>query len=96
MDRRTCNKKMNVFRLLEFESGQIIYCPTRFRILKMFVCFLRICIIDTVSAWTLYIGHMANVFLKFDKFDKFSLFILQPEDHRPMWYIHTITGENRY
>jgi len=21
-----------------------------------------------------------------------SLFILQPEDHRPMWYIHTITG----
>ena len=22
-----------------------------------------------------------------------SLFILQPEDHRPMWYIHTITGE---
>jgi len=25
-----------------------------------------------------------------------SLFILQPEDHRPMWYIHTITGEDRY
>jgi len=25
-----------------------------------------------------------------------SLFILQPEDHRPMWYIHTITGEHRY
>jgi len=24
-----------------------------------------------------------------------SLFILQPEDHRPMWYIHTITGEHR-
>ena len=24
------------------------------------------------------------------------LFILQPEDHRPMWYIHTITGEHRY
>ena len=23
-----------------------------------------------------------------------SLFILQPEDHRPMWYIHTITGEH--
>ena len=19
--------------------------------------------------------------------------VLQPEDHRPMWYIHTITGE---
>jgi len=25
-----------------------------------------------------------------------SLFILQPEEHRPMWYIHTITGEHRY
>ena len=25
-----------------------------------------------------------------------SLFILQPEDHRPMWYIHTITCEHRY
>jgi len=25
-----------------------------------------------------------------------SLFILQPEDHRPMWCIHTITGEHRY
>ena len=25
-----------------------------------------------------------------------SLFILQPEDHRPMWYMHTITGEHRY
>jgi len=21
---------------------------------------------------------------------------LQPEDHRPMWYIHAITGEHRY
>jgi len=25
-----------------------------------------------------------------------SLFILQPEDHIPMWYIHTLTGEHRY
>ena len=25
-----------------------------------------------------------------------SLFILQPKDHRPMWYIYTITGEHRY
>jgi len=25
-----------------------------------------------------------------------SLFILQPEDHRPIWYVHTITGEHRY
>jgi len=25
-----------------------------------------------------------------------SLFSLQPEYHRPMWYIHTITGEHRY
>jgi len=25
-----------------------------------------------------------------------SLFISQPEDHRPMWYIHTITGEYVY
>ena len=24
------------------------------------------------------------------------IIILQPEDHRPMWYIHTITGEHRY
>jgi len=22
-----------------------------------------------------------------------SLFIIQPEDHRPVWYIHTITGD---
>jgi len=26
----------------------------------------------------------------------FIIIILQPEDHRPMWYIHTITGEHRY
>jgi len=25
-----------------------------------------------------------------------SLFSLQPEYHRPMWYIHTITGEHSY
>jgi len=25
-----------------------------------------------------------------------SLFNLQPEDQRPMWYIHTITGEHMY
>jgi len=24
------------------------------------------------------------------------LFILQPEDHRPVGYIHTLTGEHRY
>jgi len=30
------------------------------------------------------------------KSDLTSLFISQPEDHRPMWYIHTITGEHRY
>ena len=40
----------------------------------------------TVEKWCMSLSHISCHLI--------SLFILQPEDHRPMWYIHTITGEH--
>ena len=39
-------------------------------------------------------GYLVSVYTRLTSLT--SLFILQPEDHRPMWYIHTLTGEHRY
>jgi len=44
----------------------------------------------------IYVSTLGIIYivLPYDKLTSLtSLFILQPEDHRPMWYIHTITGD---
>ena len=55
-----------------------------------------------MSSFIIILGHVQEIpnhenvtrNIQVDKFDKFIY--LQSEGHRPMWYIHTITGEHRY
>ena len=60
--------------------------------------YVHCCFDISVGVETLFAVTIGLLLCKESSRVAFSLvnLFLQAEDHRPMWYIHTITGEHRY
>ena len=60
--------------------------------------YVHCCFDISVGVETLFAVTIGLLLCKESSRVAFSLvyLFLQAEDHRPMWYIHTITGEDRY